>query len=189
MAEKGNSVKREDVFSEKVTTMELLNNNVGNVKHPPIAAEDLNTTGYSRGKAQVRTLCPHAVKSPCLLCTRACCRQTGGCSPDLAQSQGIFSSPLKAVCRAQQGNQHLCKHLVITTQGAIRASPLNHLSEAGAHSDDQNIPAMKRNMQNVEEFLKMLMFHLLNAHFLKKPLFGQRKQFCSYACTPYVFLI
>lgn len=49
--------------------MELLNNNVGKVKDLPVAAEDLNTTGYFRGKAQVRTLCPYTVKSPCLLST------------------------------------------------------------------------------------------------------------------------
>lgn len=49
--------------------MELLNDNVGKVKDPPVAAEDPNTTGYFRGKARMRTFCPYTAKSPCLLPT------------------------------------------------------------------------------------------------------------------------
>lgn len=116
-------------FQKKIITMELLNNNnnVRKFKDPPVAAEEYpNTTGYLRGKAWMRTLCPYTAKSPCILSvfSLASCRQTEGCSTDLAQSRGIFSSPIKAVCRVYQVSQYLCKHLVIATQGEIKASPL-----------------------------------------------------------------
>lgn len=117
-------------FQKKIITMELLNNNNNNVrkvKDPPVAAEeDPNTTGYLRGKARMRTLCPYTAKSPCILSTSSPWQAAGKLKDavQIWQSRGIFSSPIKAVCRVYQVSQYLCKHLVIATQGEIRASPL-----------------------------------------------------------------
>lgn len=110
----------------------------------------------------MRMLWPHAAKSPCLLSTSSPWQAAGkledatgsGNRTELAQSRGIFSSPIKAVCRVHQVSQYQCKYLLTATLGTIRVSLLICLSEAGVHSDDQNIPAMSRNLQTVEDFFE-----------------------------------
>lgn len=103
VSKKGNPVNCEDVFSEKIVTMELLNKGVGKVKDPSIAAEDdPNTTGYLRGKAWMRILWPYAAESPCLLSTSSPWQAAGKLKDATGggnRTEGIFSSPIKAVCR------------------------------------------------------------------------------------------
>lgn len=83
---------------------------------PQISQTKCSTRQTDGGKKRKEIRCQKSF-SFLYLHSLTSCRQTGGCSKDLARLRWIFSSPVKAFCRVPLVSPHLHEHLGIATLG------------------------------------------------------------------------